>query len=351
MSQPAFTTAAVAKLLGAELVGPGDISLSSFDTLDRADRGGLTFIRDDKFAAGWGKSRASAAIVTRGVSVPEHDPATRALLVVQNADHALSVLLGHLASIVAVVSPPGRHPTAQIDATAQIAPTASIGPLCTIGAGAVIGENTVLVARVHIGAGARIGAAGLLHPGVTILDRCVIGARAIIHAGVVIGADGFGFLPSPDGRGVMKIPHVGNVEIGDDVEIGANSCIDRAKMGSTRIGSGTKLDNMVQIGHGVQIGRHCLIAAQVGIAGSVVVEDGVRMGGQVGIGDALRIGAGAMLAGKAGVMRSVPAGETWFGYPAKLATTKMREELVVERMTTGRSRVRRAPADRKNSRP
>lgn len=309
------TTGWLAQKLGAQLVGPADLAIARLDTLERGTAGALTFIRNGRYASFWPNSRASAALVTKGIEVPGHDAATRALLFVSNADLALNTVL----ELMAPKPPPARvgvHPSAIVDPSATIAPTASIGPGCVVEAGASIGEGTVLIAQVYVGADARIGRGCTMHPGVRVLHRCAVGDGCVFHAGVVIGADGFGYRPDPSGRGLAKIPHIGNVEIEAGVEIGANSCVDRAKFGSTVVGAGTKLDNLVQIGHGCTIGRCCLICAQVGIAGSVTVGDGVMLGGQAGIADNLTVGKGAQLAARAGIMQDVPPGETWFGTPA-----------------------------------
>lgn len=319
MSKPgqsgiAYTSGAVAAALGGTLIGRPDLALTSFDALESAGPNSLSFVRDAKFAPQWARSKAGAALVSRGVDVPGHDPATRALIVVDDADRAFVKLL-ELAAPKAPPRPPGVHPTAVIDPGATIAPSAHVGPMCTVFAGATIGEHAVLVARVHVGVGSSVGEGSVLHPGVTVYDRCSIGRRCILHAGVVIGADGFGFLPTP--TGLLKVPHIGTVEIHDDVEIGATSTVDRGKLGATVVGAGTKIDNHVQIAHNVRIGRSCVIAAMTGIAGSVTIGNAVRIAGEVGIADNLTIGDGASIAGGSGVMKDVPAGQTWLGYPAR----------------------------------
>lgn len=327
----ALTTGLLAEKLGAQLVGPADLPVARLDTLERAGADTLTFIRDNTYAREWKASRAAAALVTRGVEITDHDAARRALLIVANADLALNTVLELLAPRPPVARP-GVHPTACVDPAAKIAPTASIGPGCVIEADAVIGDGTVLIAQAYVGRAARIGRGCTLHAGVRVLDRCVVGDACIFHAGVVIGADGFGYRPDPSGAGLVKIPHIGNVEIHPGVEIGANSCVDRAKFGSTVVGAGTKLDNLVQVGHGAQIGRCCLLCAQVGIAGSVVIGDGSMLGGQVGVADNLVIGKRAMIGAQSGVMHNVPPGERWFGYPAYNGIQALRDSTVLRRM-------------------
>jgi UDP-3-O-[3-hydroxymyristoyl] glucosamine N-acyltransferase len=327
-------------MVGAELLGPADIRLDRIDALDRAVAGSLSFIRSGAYVKEWESSKASAALVSRDVplgavretgSAASAQPHARALLVVPDADLAMVGVL-ELLAVTAEPAKPGVHPSAAIDPSATVSPSATIGPCCTIGAGAVIGDNALLVAQVHIGRGAKVGNGTTLHPHVSILDRCSVGASCILHSGVVIGADGFGYRPSPDGRGLVKIPHIGNVVIDDHVEIGANTCVDRAKFGSTTIGSGTKIDNLVQIGHGCRIGRSCVICGKCGLSGSVVMGDGVLLGGGVSIGDNLEIGSGAKIAALSGVSSNVPPGAIWMGAPAGPAGEWRRTYAALRRM-------------------
>jgi UDP-3-O-[3-hydroxymyristoyl] glucosamine N-acyltransferase len=329
------TTEQLAALLGAQLVGPGSIRIHSLESLEHAAPGQLSFIRAPRFIKDWTAGRASAAVVSRDVplaGLADTLGDSRALLIVPDADLAVARLLELFAPAPALHAA-GVHPTAVIDPTAVIAPTASIGPCCTVGPGAAIADGAVLVSHVHIGRDASVGASTTLHPHVSILDRCRVGARCLLHPGVVVGADGFGFRPSPDKRGVVKIPHIGNAVIGDDVEIGANSCIDRAKFGSTTIGQGTKIDNLVQVAHNVRIGRGCIICGQCGIAGSATLGDGVVLGGGAGVSDNVEIGAGARLAAGSAVISDMPAGATWMGVPAVPAGEFRRTLATVKRLT------------------
>ncbi|MCB9841533.1 MAG: UDP-3-O-(3-hydroxymyristoyl)glucosamine N-acyltransferase [Phycisphaeraceae bacterium] len=310
-----FTTGELADRLGATLVGPRDLHVVRVDALDQGDARTITFIREQKFAERWGASHAAAAVVTSGLEVPGHDASRRALLLVDDADLALIRVL----ELFAPPSPepePGVHPSATVHAAADIAPSASIGPQCVVEAGATIGEGVVLLAGAYVGRDAVVGDGTCLHPGAVVEERCVVGKRCILHAGAIVGADGFGYRPRPDAPGLVKIPHLGDVRLGDEVEIGANSCVDRAKFGSTRIGDGTKIDNLVQVGHNCDIGRFCVICGQAGISGSVRMGDGVQVGGAAGIKDNITIGAGAKITAGAGVMNDVPAGEVWLGSPA-----------------------------------
>jgi UDP-3-O-[3-hydroxymyristoyl] glucosamine N-acyltransferase len=333
------TTAWLAEKLKAELLGPGDILISSLAPLERAGEGALSFIRSPQYASRWPDSRASAAVITRSIRIPDHDPTRRALLVVDDADLAMIAAL-ELFAPSAPPQAPGVHPSACVHPTARIGHGVSIGPNCCIGPASSVGDGARLAAGVTIGDGVSIGRACVLHPGVVIQDRCVLGDACILHPGVVIGADGFGYRPAPDGRGLVKIPHIGNVVIGNGVEIGANSCIDRAKFDSTVIGDGTKIDNLVQIGHNCRIGRACIICGLAGLAGSVTLGDGVTIAGGVLIADNLTIGDGAVIAGASAVMEDVPAGETWFGYPATRHRDYLRSVLVLRELTLNLSAIR-----------
>lgn len=306
----------LAELVNAEVAGSREVEITHMDVLDRAGPGALSFIRSKRFARQWPTSRASAALVTRGIEIERPaENAGRALLIVADADLALVQVLERFAPAPAARAP-GVHPSAHVDPTATVGAGASVGPGCLVEAGASIGEGSVLIHNVHVGRDARIGRACTLHSNVCVLDGCIVGDGCILHSCVVVGTDGFGYRPDPQGRGVVKIPHIGNVEIGAGVEIGANSCVDRAKFGSTIIGAGTKFDNLVHIAHGVRVGRGCLFAAQVGVAGSATIGDGVQIGGQVGVAEGLSVGRMARVGGQSGIMRDVPDGETWMGYPA-----------------------------------
>lgn len=319
----AWTTAQLAELLGAELVGRGDIPVTHLDSLDRGDDSTLAFIRDSKYAAAWGRSLAVAAVVTRGLEPFGHDESQRALLIVDDADRALITLLEIIAP--AHVSPGcGVAPSASIDTTASLGEGVRIGPGVAVGAGSRIGAGTILHANVVIGAGVSIGSSCDIRAGVVIEDRCMLGDGVIIHPNAVIGGDGFGYRPAPNGRGLLKIPHAGAVEIHDGVEIGAGTTIDRGKFGNTVIGAGAKIDNLVQIAHNCQIGRACVICGSCGIAGSVTIGDGAILGGGVGVKDNLTIGAGAQVGARAALMDNIPDGEVWVGYPARPAKETMR---------------------------
>lgn len=309
-----YTTRAVADLVGAELVGSPDARIDRPDAIDQATPGTITFVRSPKFASRWSTSKATAALLTRDLSQIAGEPGEgRALLYVRNVDDAMAKVLELFAPPEGALQP-GRHPTASIDPSASVDATATIGACCVIGPRARVGANSHLVAHVYLGTETKIGEHTTLYPGVRVLDRCEVGDRCVLHAGVGLGADGFGYRATE--KGPVKIPHIGNVVVGNDVEIGANTCIDRAKFSSTTIGHGTKIDNLVQIGHNCRIGRCCIICGHSALAGSVTLGDGVVLGGAVGIADNVEIGAGAMLAAHTSVTNDLPAGGVYMGAPA-----------------------------------
>lgn len=317
MNPTKYTTGMIAQAVGGQLIGPADLAIADFAGLEQAGPQSMSFIRSHKYALQWATSKAAGAIVTKGLDVPGHDTASRALIVVQDADLAIITLLEIASRQLPRQEPhPGVHPTAIVDPTAEVSSSARIGAFCMVGPRAKIGDGCVLHARVSIGAEAVIGPQTILHTAVIVHDRCVIGAQCILYSGAVIGSEGFGYRPDPSGHGVVRIPHIGSVHIGNRVEIGSNSCVDRGKFGATIVGDGTKIDNLCQIGHNVRIGRACLVCGLTGIAGSTVLEDGVVVGGQAGISDNLHIGARAQIGALSGIICDVPAGEAWSGRPA-----------------------------------
>ena len=242
-------------------------------------------------------------------------PENKALICVADADLALADAL-QLFEPDAPKCELGIHPTAVIDPTADIGEGVSVGAGSYIGASVCIGPHVRLYPNVTVMDDSHVGKGTTIWSGTVVRERCRIGSHCTIHPNVTIGADGFGFRVSPDGKRRVKIPQIGTVTIEDDVEIGANSCIDRGKFSATVIGKGTKIDNLVQIGHNCKIGKSCVISGMTGISGSVTIEDGVTIGGGVGIKDHVTIGRGAILGGRSGVTGDIAPGRTVFGFPA-----------------------------------
>jgi UDP-3-O-[3-hydroxymyristoyl] glucosamine N-acyltransferase len=321
----------LAAALGCPLEGDAGIDVVRVAGLDRAGPGDLSFLANRRYARALATTRASGVI-----AAPDVTDAPCA--VIRSEEPYVTYALA--ATMLAPPSrpPAGVHPTASVDRSAQVDPTASVGPFVVVSADARVGADVVLHAHVVIGEGAEIGAGSVVHAHVSIRERCRLGARVIVQDGAVIGSDGFGFATRRDGTHV-KIPQVGPVVIEDDVEIGAGTTIDRPAVGETRIGAGTKIDNLVQIGHGVSLGRHVLLASQVGIAGSTALGDGVVFGGQVGVGGHLTIGDRVKAVGQSGITNSVEADRFVSGYPAIDNTEWRKASAVFRRLPDLRRRL------------
>jgi len=317
------TAVEIARHLGAQVVGDGTILLAGFAPAHAARPGDLTFAENEAYFARADQSAASAILVAG-----EWSSSAKVLIRVPNARVAFAKVLPLF--FPEATFAPGVHPTAVVAPTATVHSSAHIGPHCVVGEGVRIGARSVLEAMVHAGAEVRIGEDTRLYPRVTIYPRSRIGDRVMIHAGAVIGSDGYGYVL--DGGAHRKIPQVGDVVIQDDVEIGANVTIDRGALGSTVIGKGTKLDNLVQLGHNVVVGEHCLLIAQVGVAGSTRLGDYVTLAGQVGIAGHLKIGNRAMVAAQSGVMHDIPEDGRWMGSPAHPDRQMKRQLIALERL-------------------
>ena len=312
----------LAKLVGGELVGNPNLVLTRLSPIEEGDEESLTFIRTQSFAKHWTDSNCSAALVTHGVEIAEHDPQSRALIFVPDADLAVVKILQLLDPGIATPAI-GVHQSTQIDPDAQIHPSASIGPGCIICKDAQIGSDVVLMANVYIGQGARIGDSSFVHPNVVVGDRCCIGQRCLIFANCVIGSDGFGFLTATKDRPVTKVPQIGAVEIGDDVEIGACSTVDRAKFGVTKIGNRTKIDNQVHVAHNCIIGNDVLLCGRTTLGGSATIGDRTMIGGAVVLNDQATVGQDVKIAGGAMVLDEIQDGETVLGVPAMPSRTAL----------------------------
>ena len=297
----------LAERIGCRLDGDGAIDVAAIRALDEAGPADLTFLTDAKRVALVSTSRAAAVIL------PDSAPAVdRPALRTPNPYLALARALAELHPAARVAA--GIHPSATVAADARVDAGASIGPLCVISSGAEIDAGTVLDAQVFVGANVRIGRDSRIFPHVTLREGAQLGARVTVHAGAVIGADGFGY--AREGARYVKIPQIGRVVLEDDVEIGANVTIDRATLGATRIGRGTKIDNLVQIAHNVQVGEDTVIVAQVGIAGSSQIGSRVTLAGQVGVVDHVRIGDDVVVGAQAGVANDIPPRTVALGSPA-----------------------------------
>jgi UDP-3-O-[3-hydroxymyristoyl] glucosamine N-acyltransferase len=308
-----FNLDEVAALVGASAVeGSTSLPITGIASLKQAKPGDLSFATNKKYAADLAATEASVVLLPPGFEHPAREG--RAVLRVADPNAAVSLICRKLEMFLWPAPAPGVHPTAVVDPAAHIDPTATVGPQVVIEAGAKVGPRTHLEAGVFLGRNSTVGTDCWIGPRVVIYAECSVGSRVRIHAGTVLGADGFGY-EFVQGRH-QKVPQVGTVIIEDDVEIGASTCVDRARFGTTRIGAGSKLDNLVQIGHNVQVGRHCILVAQVAIAGSTVLEDYVMVGGQAGIAGHLNIGMAAKIAAQSGVGHDVPAKGYVMGTPA-----------------------------------
>ena len=306
-----LTARAIADLVGGELRGEELTVVGSVAPLGRAAPDQITFLGDGRYAPAFADSRAGVALVTPELAdVPGHVPSR---VIVARPQVALLELLPRF--YPAENRSPAIDSTARIGRGAKIGADVSLDAYAVVGDGAVIGDGVWIGSHCVVGSGVTVGARSRLFPHVTVYSGSSLGERVTLHAGVRIGSDGFGYVHT-DGEH-RKIPHVGKCIIENDVEIGANTTIDRGSIDDTVVGAGTKIDNLVQIGHNVKVGKLCLIMAQVGVAGSATIGDGCVLAGQAGLGGHIAIGAGARIGGQSGVFGNVPPGETWSGYPAR----------------------------------
>jgi len=328
-----LTVKQLADLVHGTVQGDGTIAIQSARPLNVAQAGDITFVTDDKHAALLHQCRASAALAPPAV------PANGIPLIrVPDPLAAFVIIVRHLRGDVQE-PPHGVDPRAFVHPSATIGEGASIYPFASIAEGTVVGARCRIHAGAAIGRHCKFGDDVLIYPNAVVYDGTVLGNRVILHANSVVGADGFGFR-THDGKHV-KVPQLGNVEIGDDVEIGACTTIDRGTFEPTRIGCGTKIDNLVQVGHNCQIGKHNVFVSQMGIAGSSSTGDYVVVAGQVGITDHIHIGAGAVIGAKAGVTKEVPAGQRMLGAPATPEREQKRILMTLEKLPEMRKDLRR----------
>jgi UDP-3-O-[3-hydroxymyristoyl] glucosamine N-acyltransferase len=325
---------AVAAAVGGVLEGGADPELTGVAPLDRAGPDELAILSDARYRTQLAASRAGALLIADKL----HEPVTpgRPQIVVPDVHRALAVLLP-------ILYPPptpeaGVHPTAVLGAGCVLGTGVHIGPYAVIGARTRLGANARVLAHCVLGEDCEVGADAVLHPHVTLYRRVRIGARSIVHSGARLGVDGFGFTWSDGAH--RKIPQVGGCVVGEDVEIGANVTIDRGSIGSTEVGSGVKIDNLVHLGHNVRVGDHTVIVAQVGVSGSTTIGQRATLAGQAGFAGHIRIGDGATVAAQAGVFGDVPAGATYSGYPARPHREALRAQASLFRLPRLFDRVR-----------
>ncbi|WJS92887.1 UDP-3-O-(3-hydroxymyristoyl)glucosamine N-acyltransferase [Flavobacterium johnsoniae] len=316
------------EVINGVIYGSTSQSITATEQLEKATTSEISFIGNKKYEKYWSTSNASIAVVNEDISIEPGE--NRAFIKVKNADLAMS-------QILALFAPPAPifhnniHKTATIDETAIIGEGAKIGAGCYIGPKVKIGAYAIIYPNVTILDESTVGINTIIWSGTVIRERCHIGNDCIIHPNATIGADGFGFRPCTE-KGLVKIPQIGNVIIGNGVEIGANSCVDRGKFSSTILGDGCKIDNLVQIGHNSKLGKFCIMAGNSGLAGSVTLGNGVIIGGSASIKDHTCIGDGAVIGAGSGVTGDVPAGKTMLGYPAVEARDALKQWAILKRM-------------------
>ncbi len=315
----------LAQRLGGRVVGDGSVRIERVAAVEDAGGDALTFATNEAYLAA-AFSGGAAAVLVEGVLATEA-PA-KPLLVVENVRHALAEVLR------ALQRPrprgPFRHPSAVVAEDAVLAGDVYVDANAYVGSRAAIGPGSIIGAGAHVGEDAVVGESAWIHPGARLMAGCRIGDRVVLHPGCMIGSDGFGWT-FIDGR-TERIPQVGNVVLEDDVEIGSNTCVDRAQTGSTHVGTGTKIDNLVQIGHNCRIGKHCVIASQTGLAGTTVLGDYVKVAGQAGFRGHITVGSRVTIGGRAGVWGDVPDGATISGNPAIEYRDDLRREVMIRRL-------------------
>lgn len=327
------TAREVAAWIQAELTGDPDVEVRDVNAIDGARAGDAVYALDAKRLAAAEQTPAAVVLVPRNLA-----SSLKTLLRTDDPRVAFATLVDRFRPPDKPL--PGIHASASVARDARVAKTASVGAFAVVEAGAQVGERAAVGAGCVLGPRSAVGDDTVLCARVTVYHDCRIGARGLVHSGVVIGSDGFGFAQDPKGRHV-KIRQIGNVEIGDDVEIGANTAIDRATFGSTTVGDGTKIDNLCHIGHNCRIGKHVLLAAQVGLSGSIEIGDHAILLGQVGVKDHLRIGARAIVLPQSGLSQDVPEGTVWFGSPALPRMQREREFAALHRLPELLKRVSR----------
>lgn len=323
-----FSIQEIAEQVSGKLVGKKDTVITGLGQIEQAISGHLTFIGSRKYAKLWGHSQASAALINHSLDLA---PGKRSLVRVASADLAMAQVLKLFAPPPPAIST-GVHATAVVDPTAVLGRNVSIGPGCYLGPNVKIGDDSLLYANVTVMDESTIGCRATVWPGVVIRERCQVGDDFIVYQNASIGADGFGYRLSLDKKTFVKFSHIGEVIIGNDVEVGANSCIDRGKFGPTKIGDGTKIDNLVQIGHNCSIGQSCIISAAAAIGGSVTLGDFVTIAGEVAVSDHVTIGSHASIGGGSIVISNVEPHQFVSGYPAALHKTTLKQWAYIKKL-------------------
>ena len=323
-----YTLEQINEVLNGEIVGTTSQLITAPEQLERASPSEISFIGHKKYEKLWATSTACVAVVNEDISIEPGE--NRAFIKVKNADLAMSQVLELFAPPTPVFAV-DIHPSATVEASATIGTGTRIGAGSYIGPNVVLGENVTIYPNVTILDECTIGKNTIIWSGSVVRERCHLGTNCIVHPNATIGADGFGFRPCPE-RGLVKIPQIGNVVIGNWVEIGANTCVDRGKFSSTVLGDGCKIDNLVQIGHNSILGKFCIMAGNSGLAGSVTLGTGVIIGGSASIKDHTTIGDGAIIGAGSGVTGDIEAGKMMLGYPAVEARDALKQWAILKRL-------------------
>jgi UDP-3-O-[3-hydroxymyristoyl] glucosamine N-acyltransferase len=331
-----LTAKEIAEIVEGELAADGSIVITGVSNLLDAGPNDVSFAGNDKYLKQVASSKAGLILFPL-----KYEMSGKPIIKVKNAQLAFSKILEILDKERKTIKKTGIDKTAVVSKTAKIGNEVYIGPLSVIEDNAVIGEKSVISAQCFIGENTKIGSGCLIYPGVTIRENITIGNDVILNSGVVIGGDGFGFVP--DKTGLRKIPQIGTVEIGDNVEIGANTTVDRATIGKTVIGKGTKIDNQIQIAHNVQIGQNCIIVSSASIAGSAKIGNNVTIAGQAGIAGHITIGDGAIVGGQSGVLSDVKPGEIVSGLPARNHKNSMKILALIQKLPEIYEKVKKLP--------
>jgi len=324
-----YTITEITNLLQGELIGNTTTKITGAEQIEKANSTQISFIGSRKYLSKWDTSNACAVIVSENLKIEPKE--NKAIIKVKNPDLAMG-------KILALFAPPlpdfetEISPNATIHSTAQLGENCKIGAGCYIGKNVVLEENVTLMPNVTVLDDSKIGAHTTIWSGAVVRERSIIGKHCILHNNVSIGADGFGYRPAENGQGLVKIQHIGNVILGDYVEIGANSCVDRGKFSATILGDGCKIDNLVQIGHNSVLGKFCIMAGSSGLAGSVTLGDGVIVGGSASISDHVTVHSGAVVGGGSGVINDVPAGKSVLGYPAQDSREMLKQWIALRKL-------------------